>query len=235
VIFSTGLKILRLFVIVCLVFVAVQYATIFYFSQKVPQTTKPFEKIDQAAKLRVLFLGDSTAVGTGTSSNIYSTAGWFSRDYPDASIDNYAKNGLRLKGFIDILSGLQGRHYDLSVMQIGCNDIIYMTRLSDIQKRQRQAVDLAKNISEQVIILHCGDLGKAKLFLWPLTELYSWRSFKVRDIYRASEDSRVKYVDIIELEKSVKNLPSTYAPDNLHLNDEGYHIWYQFIKNKFGH
>lgn len=219
-------------VFVAALFVLAQAVTIRLNAGKVSHALEPFQKTNPQAKYKVLFLGDSTAVGTGASSNLYSTSGWFSQDFPDAAIDNYSRNGLRLAGLNEILSRLDGRHYDLTVMQIGCNDIIYMTPLAKIKTRAGEAVRLAKNISENVIILHCGDLGKSELFLWPLKELYRWRSMKVRDMYRANEDARVSYVDIIEMEKSVKDIQATYSADHLHLNDEGYHIWYQFIKTK---
>ena len=229
---SYFLKIFSFVVILMLLFAGVQYLTIANYSGKVPLTILPFQKIDPQAKYKVLFGGDSTAVGTGASNNIYSTAGWFSRDFPDASIENCSKNGLRLKGLVEILSGMKDKHYDLIVLQIGANDIIYLTSLKDIEEREHAVLKLAKGMADKVVILHSGDIGEVRMFYWPLTALYTWRTLKVRDIYRKSQDDRVAYVDIYELEKPVKNLPGIYAPDHLHLSDKGYHNWYNFIKTK---
>jgi len=230
VILSVVFKIVMIIVLVVLIFITIQVGTISYFAKKVTQTIEPFEKLDPQAPLKVLFIGDSTAVGTGASTNLHSTSGWFSQDFPEASIENYSRNGMQLKKLVDILSQVKGRHFDLAVVQIGANDIVYLTNLKDIETRQREVIRLTKEIADQVIILHSGDIGDAPLFFWPLTKLYSWRSYKVREIYQKSEDERVSYVNIIELEKSVKNSRELYAADNFHLNDEGWRTWYQFIK-----
>jgi lysophospholipase L1-like esterase len=212
-----------------------QLVTIIHFSKKVSSHTLPFQKTNPTSTYKVLFAGDSTAVGTGTSNNTKSTAGWFSQDYPDASIENHSYNGMKLKGMIDVLTALKGRHFDLAVLQIGANDILYFTSLKSIQERQKEVLALSKQIADKVIILHSGDLGKAPLFFWPFTQIYTWRTMKVREIYQANEDAKVGYVDIYSLEESIKDKLKMYAPDNLHLNDEGYHIWYDFIKTKMTH
>lgn len=231
-VFSFAGKLLRFFIFIVLVFVVVQILTIAVYSKRLSLTIEPYQKIIPQSEFKVVFLGDSTAVGTGASSSIYSTAGWFSRDFPEASVENYSRNGLRFQGLIDILGSLKDKHYDLAILQIGANDIVYFTSLPDIEKRQKEVLSLAKNIADQVIILHSGNIGDVPLFYWPLNSFYTWRSNMVREIYRKSQDDRVAYVDIIELEKTIENPRQNYAVDNFHLNDEGWHTWYRFIKTK---
>jgi lysophospholipase L1-like esterase len=230
--FANFFKILCIIIVFFLVLAGFQAFQIFIYSKKVNYHTQPFQKINPQSKFRVLFAGDSTCVGAGASDNSLSTAGWFSRDFPQASIENYSQIGLRLKGLIGILSQLKGKHYNLAVLQIGANDIMNFTSFKDIERDEKEALQLAKQISGKIIILHSGDIGKAPLFHWPLTWILTWRTLKVREIYKKSQDPKVSYVDIYQLEKSIKNKKYNYSPDHLHLNGQGYHVWYSFIKTK---
>jgi lysophospholipase L1-like esterase len=225
-------KIICIIIVLFLALAGFQAFQIFFYTKKFSYNMKPFQKINPESKYKVLFAGDSTCVGTGASDNSLSTAGWFSRDFPQASIENHSQNGLRLKGMIGILSQLKGKHYNLAVLQIGANDIMNLTSFKDIERDEHEALQLAKQISEKVIILHSGDIGKAPLFHWPFTWIYTWRTLKVREIYKKSQDERASYVDIYQLEKSIKNKQNNYSPDRLHLNGQGYHTWYSFIKIK---
>jgi len=183
------------------------------------------------APFKVLYAGDSTAVGTGLSDNTDSTAGLLGHDFPDIDLENYSRNGLRLQGLADILKKLQGKHFDLAIFQIGANDIIYFTPLSQIRQDQRRVLDLARNIAQRIIILHSGDIGQSPLFICPITWIYTWRSWHVRKIYIQSQDERVSYIDIYTLNKG-KNLSDCYGRDHLHLNKKGYALWYGYIKDQ---
>jgi lysophospholipase L1-like esterase len=55
----------------------------------------------------------------------------------------------------------------------------------------------------------------------------------MREIYRAaSRNADISYVDIYALNKKIKNMGQKYANDNFHLNDQGYNVWYTYIKSK---
>src|SRR6185436_17393262 len=86
------------------------------------------------ARVKIIVLGDSTAVGTGSKSNTESVAGRFGRDFPQAEIVNISQNGKRINGLVrDFLPLVRG-HYDLAVVQIGGNDIIWFTPLGRIAR-----------------------------------------------------------------------------------------------------
>ncbi len=195
------------------------------------ENIEPWQRSKPNAVYKVLFAGDSTAVGTGVSDNAQSTAGLLSRDFPDFDVENHSRNGLRLKGLVDVLKGVQDRKFDLAILQIGANDILYFTPIQEIQKDERRVLDLAKNIAGNIIILHSGDIGQSPLFIWPFNWVYTWRSLKVREIYSQSQDDRVSYIDIYARNKGV-NYSDCYARDHLHLNARGYAIWYGFIKDQ---
>ncbi|MEZ5701210.1 MAG: hypothetical protein R3E42_03420 [Burkholderiaceae bacterium] len=55
--------------------------------------------------LRMLMVGDSTAVGTGASSSQASLAGLLAADYPGLIIQNRARDGARFDGVVEQLEG----------------------------------------------------------------------------------------------------------------------------------
>jgi lysophospholipase L1-like esterase len=103
--------------------------------------------------------------------------------------------------------------------------------MAQIREDQRRVLDMTKHIASKIIILHSGDIGQAPMLIWPFTWIYTWRSLKVRQMYMESQDDRVSYVDIYTLNKG-RDLSQGYAKDNLHLNKEGYALWYSYIKNQ---
>src|SRR5580698_9255590 len=115
-----------------LIVIGIQLARIYFCTREVNYNLQPWQQIKPGADFKVLFAGDSTAVGTGLSDNSYSTAGLFSRDFPDADVENHSQNGLRLKGLANILETLQNKKFDLAVLQIGANDIINLTPMAQI-------------------------------------------------------------------------------------------------------
>jgi len=218
-------------VIFAIVIIGLQLARVNSYTKRGNYNLKPWQHINPHAAFRVLFAGDSTAVGTGLDDNSQSTSGLLSRDFPDFDVENYSRNGLRLKGLTDILNTMQDKTFDLAVLQIGANDIIDFTPLEDIKKEEHRVLDLALHIAKKVLILHSGDVGQAPMFIWPVNWIFTWRSLKVREIYIQSQDDRVSYLDIYALNKG-KNFNGCYAGDNLHLNKKGYAMWYGYIKDQ---
>ena len=214
-----------------LTLIVIQLAKVYICIKKGNIDIQPWQQVKPNAAFKVLFAGDSTAVGTGLSDNSQSTSGLFSLDHPDFDVENYSRNGLKLKGLADILETLQDKKYDLAVFQIGANDIMFLTPIEQIKDDQQRVLNLAKNIAKHIIILHSGDIGESSIFSWPFTWMYTWRTLQVRSIYMQRQDENVSYIDIYTLNKG-KDYKGCYGRDDLHLNDKGYAIWYGFIKNQ---
>lgn len=187
-----------------------------------------FQRIDPNAKQRILVLGDSTAVGTGSSKNIYSTTGRLSSKYPEAEVINISENGLKLSGLNERIKNVSG-HFDIIVIQIGANDIIRLTDLETIDTELDKLLTKTKTLSSKVVILHSGNIGESKFFPWYITPILTYRSKEVREIYiRKTSIYESSYVNLIDLHVDGKY----YASDKLHLNDEGYKIWFDEIMKK---
>ena len=225
------LKIIICIVIVSLLLTAIQLIIVKIAIRKVTFDVQPWQKIQPNSLFKVLFAGDSSAVGRGLENNVFSVAGLFSHDFPQAHVENHSQNGLKLRGLGDILSRIQDKKFDLAILQIGGNDIMNFTSLDQIRRDHQRVLELTKNIAKKIVILHSGDIGEAKLFIWPFTWIFSWRSQKVRDIYMQRQDDRVVYIDILTRNKGV-DLNDDYATDNIHLNAKGYALWYAYIKDE---
>ena len=218
----------------CLVLIALQAAAIAAAGRRLDYSVKPFEQIRPEAGLKILFLGDSTAVGLGSARPETSMAGWFAHEFPRADIENISQSGLRLAGLYQKLDEIPGNDYDLAVLQIGANDIMRMTPLENIDRDLRAILARVGKISRQVVVLHSGDIGTAPIFLWPFNRFLSRRSYHVREIYRrAAGESGAVYVDLIRFNTDrvlSSDEKKYYAADHLHLSGDGYRLWYEAIR-----
>lgn len=222
------LKIILIIFIIIAGILAYDIARMFVLFRKtiaIESRTTTFERILEGG-MRILVFGDSTAVGTGSERSEDSTAGRLGSLYPDASVENLAENGMRIKGLLEILPDVNGK-YDLILIQIGANDIIRLTPMEEIEKGIREILLQAKERGRKVIVLHSGNIGESKFFPWYVRPLLSKRSFEVREIYKkAAQEFGASYVDLIEI-----GIPENYyAADLLHLTGEGYGVWFDEIK-----
>ncbi len=194
-----------------------------------------FEQVSTQAHMKILVVGDSTAVGTGSKNPSFSTAGRLGSVYPEAEIKNLAINGLKLEGFNTILKNLGNKEkFSLILAQIGANDIIRFHSMKRIEGEAEEAFSLLSQKAEKVIILHSGNIGNSKFFPFYLKPFLSKRSREVREIYiTLANKYKITYVDLYTsssehlLEEDPKKY---YAKDMLHLSDDGYGLWFDEIK-----
>lgn len=189
-------------------------------------------------RLKFLFVGDSTALGTGATDNTQSVAGWFGQDFPQAEIDNNSANGKRITQLAREFPPYPGRQYDLVVIQIGANDILRWTPLNNVEDNLLVLIGKAKKISKHVVILHSGNVGLAPIFIWPFDQLMTYRSRQVRNLYiRKAKEEKVLYVDLFTERNNdlfLKDVSLYYSSDRLHPSGEGYHWWYEKIRTTLG-
>ncbi len=199
--------------------------------------TIPFSRSVPNSTHKILILGDSTAYGTGVSGPQFSTAGRLASLYPESEVVNLAQNGLKIEGLIEILKARDLKeHFNIILIQIGANDIIRLTPMNKIETGISSVLEMTKSMSDQVIILHSGDIGESEFFPWYIKPLLSKRSGDVKEIYM-KQTSKVdaQYVDLIDspVAKLLKENPQKYyANDFLHLSDDGYALWFEEIKKQ---
>ena len=195
---------------------------------------RPFASARPKAPLRVLFAGDSLVVGVGASDPRKTVAGRFAGDFPDAHIDNLGRCGARVHHLREMLAGVEGEAYDLVVIQIGGNDVTHLTALAQLQSDLSVALSMAKRLSPRVVLMSYGDVGRSPRFWWPMTKLYSERSIEARDLFkRIARMHRVAFIDLLNRRYDPTLHPEKYiAADGLHVNDEGYRLFYRALKRR---
>lgn len=186
---------------------------------------------------KVLFLGDSSAVGTGASVPAESVAGYLGVEYPDVMIKNLAVNGYKTEDVLSLLGEKNLDEYSLVVLQIGGNDIV---RLVDIEQVEENLVNILREISvvaPEVIVFHGGNVGTSKLFPWFVRPYYTYRTKKFRSMYLdvVQGFENVKYVDMFrEFENDPFYLEPDkfYADDYFHPSSAGYKDWYDLMNSE---
>jgi len=222
------LYIILIIIVISLAFSLIRFFLLVQKTKVIIKNTTPFQKPNPSATMRILALGDSTMVGTGAKDNNNSTAGRLSSLYPEASLENISKNGMRITELNEKIKNIENK-YDLIVIQIGANDIIRFTSNKTIDSELDKLLTKTKSLSDKVIILHSGDVGETKMFPLLVKPFYSMKSKQVREIYiTQTKKHNTDYVDLFDTHTK----DEFYANDFLHLNDDGYEVWYEKIKEK---
>ncbi|OGX26689.1 MAG: hypothetical protein A3D10_02410 [Omnitrophica WOR_2 bacterium RIFCSPHIGHO2_02_FULL_48_11] len=229
ILFFRLLGILAIAVVLPLVIQAVR---IVWFSGRTAYTLQPFTQNTLAARIRILFIGDSTAVGTGAASNQQSVAGWTGKYWPHIYINNWGENGLRLVDLVDRFQPVLIMPYRAVIIQIGGNDILRFSDLAEMEKNLTIVIERAQRIGERVVILHSGNVGLAPVFIWPFDWILTQRTRAVRDLYmRTAKETGAVYIDLFTERDNdpffrKDDVPDFYGPDYLHPSGLGYHWWY---------
>jgi lysophospholipase L1-like esterase len=181
---------------------------------------------------RLLVLGDSTGVGTGSASPGDSVAGRIAGDFPDTRIENLSRNGARSEDLPSQLAQTRTASFDLILIQIGGNDALRFTPREQLRRDIDQSLQIAREKSDRIILMTIGDLGKAPALPWPLSQIFSWRAGVVRDVLReAARRQDVHYLDLLppaDQESPFLQDPARYySRDYLHPSGDGYGVWYR--------
>ncbi len=227
------LAIIGIALLLWVTFEGIRFAWLLRTSAKLVERSKAFERIIDNGSPRILVMGDSTAVGTGTTPE-GSVAGHFGAAFPNASIANVSENGWKIDDVLAAFPRFEPNSFDLVVLQIGANDIIRGTPEKDFETSLGALFDKATAAGKNVIALHSGNIGLAPMFHWPASSILSARTQRYREIYmRVAAEKGVAYVDLYkeETDDVMNNDVSTYyANDLLHLTDKGYGFWYGEIR-----
>lgn len=198
------------------------------------EQTVAYEQHPALPTTRILVIGDSTAVGTGATTPQDSTAGLLGRDYPAAEIINRGVNGSRVADLTTRFAGFSDDEFDLVLVQIGGNDIVRFTNYAALEENLHTVLAEAQRVGKQVVLLHCGDFGTARLLPVGTRWLISRRTKQLREIYlRVAPQYDATYVDLLRPRKAdpfALDPKTYYAADQFHPSSAGYADWYEHIK-----
>lgn len=200
-------------------------------SIELARRSEPFEQTPAKSALRLLVVGDSTAVGTGASEPANSLAGLIGRDYPALSIENRARDGAR---FEQVAAQLEaGGRFDIVLIQAGGNDVIRLRGLEAMRADIDRVADLGRERAPLVIFMPAGNVGNAPFFFVPLSWWMTQRSRAMhRHVAASAQRTGAVYVNLFEERETdpFVSTPSLNADDGLHPSDAGYRVWWQALQ-----
>lgn len=203
--------------------------------ETVADAAVPFTQSVDNPSMKILFVGDSTAVGTGASTPATSLAGLAAKRYPNAQIDNLGVNGAKLADAIEQLNTVTTT-YDLLFLHVGGNDIVRLTPLEQVRNEYKQVLELATNKADKVLHTSTGNVGAAPFFPTPAGWYYSYRTRQVIGIIQkeiaAYDEKTVRYTYLYTTRKAdpfMKDVDTYYLRDYFHPSDAGYALWWQVM------
>ncbi len=227
------MKILSLLLILGVLYLAYEVARVGYYayvSKGLVALAEGFERAEGSRSL--LVLGDSTAVGVGVHDAHNTVAGRLSQAL-NASVENHAVSGEVTADTAAQLAAAQKDSYDLVLIQIGANDVIGFRDLGVAQADLKRLLDEARTKSDRIVLLTAGKIGEAPLFPWFARALMTERAADLRERFSSTAAAfGVVYVDLFAIPDPFATDPRRYyAPDGLHLTDDGYGFWYEQVKH----
>ena len=197
-------------------------------SAELARASEPFQHNPDTPTVRVLIVGDSTAVGTGASSGRESLAGLMARQHPRTLIENRARDGAK---FADVLAQLVGeQRFDIVLVQAGGNDVIRMRGLDSLQADIDRVADRARELADTVVLMPAGNVGNAPFFFVPASW---WMTRRSRALHTWVREAAARHGAVyINLFKEPEDDPFVHEPglharDGLHPSDAGYAVWLQ--------
>lgn len=200
-------------------------------SSKLIKISTPYQQTPANPTKKLLFIGDSTGVGTGVTKPSQSLAGIIGAKHPDYQIDNMSSNGLRTDGLVELSKEVKGE-YDLVVVHIGGNDMIRFKSLDQAEHNIKRSLDNIMPHTKHIALFTTGNLGDADLMPILFRPIYTANSKNLRNrmLSLAQNYENVSYVDLFKENNDLKSV-NGYADDKLHLSPEGYKLWHQALVN----
>jgi lysophospholipase L1-like esterase len=204
-------------------------------SAELARLSEPLQQTPVQPALRLLIVGDSTAVGTGAASPADSLAGLIASGHPRLLIENRARDGAK---FSDVLQQLEGEsRFDLVLVQAGGNDIIRLTGMDRLRVDVEAVARRAAQRSDRVVLMPAGNVGNAPFFFAPLSWVMTHRARAMhRFVKAAASQTGATYVNLFherDDDPFVKE-PGLNARDGLHPSNAGYRVWFRELMTQTG-
>lgn len=191
--------------------------------------TEPYQR--DKGEIKMLVLGDSSALGAGADTAEHSVAGLLSLHF-NAAVENRAANRSRVADLQNQLSAVTRQTYNIILIQIGANDATHFTPLSNVEQDIDQTLRNVRRYSDNVILIMSGKIGDAPIFPLILKPLLNARTAMVRDKLRsAAQRNGVIFVDLFAASDVFKtDYVRYYSRDRFHPSADGYAVWFEEVK-----
>jgi lysophospholipase L1-like esterase len=183
---------------------------------------------------RILFVGDSVAVGCGAARPEDSIAGLIAQEFPRVTIVNRARNGARTSEAIAQLEAEGDAKYDLILITVGTNDILKRTRFQSLPAKIDALLTKARQRSDCVICTTSPNIGLVPMFFAPLSWWLTLRSRQLRDLFaEAAKQHGVHYVNFFHPRSTdpfLREAQRYYAQDRFHPSTDCYRYLYATLR-----
>ena len=238
--FSLGFSI---FVVIYLIGVLIlPFVYALYISPTIPPTSLGTQFVKNTivgkAKLKIAVIGDSTALGQGSDSQLNSfsyqyTNRYLSQKYSQISYVNFAVSGNKAQDVIENqLDKLTLLKPDLIFVAMGANDVTGGTDKNIFKYEISDIVDFLKKLGTKVIWLSIPDFITSQLLLPPLNWYLSNTAKEFDNIIKNSlKTSDFVYVDVFDsTRQAFLNQPGKmFSVDKYHPSVDGYGLWVEQI------
>ncbi len=187
-----------------------------------------------AQSLRLVLLGDSTALGVGVERVTETVGGQLATLLADApgsrrvELSSVAVSGSRSSDLAtQVARALVGTRPDVAVVLVGGNDAIHFGRPSEAAEHLAAAVRRLRAVGVAVVVGTTPDLGAARAFPPPLRQLVGWQGRRLARAQSAAVKSAGGVpVDLAEQTGAVFRADAgTYCHDGYHPSADGYRVW----------
>jgi lysophospholipase L1-like esterase len=208
-------------------------------SVELARRSEPLQVQPPSPVLRLLVVGDSTAVGTGASTPQASLAGLLAARFPGLLIENRARDGATFADVARQLAApdLGSQRFDMVLVNAGGNDVIRMRNLDTVAQDIDRVAQLARRTAPLVVLMPAGNVGNAPFFFPPLSW---WMTQRARRLHAAVATSAERHGAVyVRLFEERENDPfaqdrALNASDGLHPSDAGYRLWLMQLLQQAG-
>ena len=188
----------------------------------------------KAPSLRLVLLGDSTALGVGVEQVADTVGGQLAALLAEGpggrrvELSSVAVAGSHSSDLnIQVARALVGQRPDVAVILIGTNDAVRLARPTESADQLAAAVRRLRDAGAAVVVGTCPDLGSTRAFAQPLRQLLGWHGRRLgRAQVEAVRAAGGVPVDLAERTGPVFRADAgTLCHDGFHPSADGYRVW----------
>jgi len=188
----------------------------------------------KAPPLRLVLLGDSTALGVGVDRVTDTVGGQLAALLADGpggrrvELSSVAVSGSHAADLaIQVARAMVGPRPDVAVILIGANDAIRLALPGETAGHLGDAVRRLVGAGVPVVVGTCPDLGAARAFAPPLRQMLGWHGRRIARAQSAAvREAGGVPVDLAERTGPVFRAdPGTLCHDGFHPSADGYRVW----------
>jgi lysophospholipase L1-like esterase len=182
-------------------------------------------------ELRLILLGDATALGVGADTAEQTLGGHLARMLGDAgaavALSTVAVAGARSADLATQVARAQlGATPDLAAILVGMNDVTHLVRPGEAAAALATAVRRLRDGGTAVVVGTCPDLGAARAIAPPLRQLFGWYGRRIARAQAAA--ARAAGATVIDLGGQVGPVfradAGMLCRDGLHPSADGYRV-----------